>query len=192
MMIPEQVTAAASTVSRLFQGAGIPHAFIGGLAVSAYGYARMTEDVDVLVNKRDLAKIEGRPMAISGVTFKIGRVDVDVISPPGRAEFFAREVDKAHGGIIAFPALVLLKIMAERQKDLADLVELTKVDPDRTRAAAVYLKANQVLTRSVWETIEEVLLTAEKETGGSARRKGLKNNPSRLLGGRYRAVSKGR
>lgn len=190
-MIPDRVTSAAATVNRLFLEAGIPHCFIGGLAVSAYGYARMTEDVDVLVNKRDLGKIDGRPMAISGKTFKVNGVDVDVISPPGRADFFAAEIDAARGGLISFPGLVLLKIMAERQKDLADLVELAKVDPARTQAVVPYLKGHQVLTRPVWETIQEVLLAAEKEMGG-ARRKNPQKSPSRLLGGRYRAVSKDR
>ncbi|HEY4105779.1 MAG TPA: nucleotidyl transferase AbiEii/AbiGii toxin family protein [Polyangiaceae bacterium] len=36
---------------------GIPYVVIGGMALAAHGYARMTEDVDVLVTKNDLKKI---------------------------------------------------------------------------------------------------------------------------------------
>jgi hypothetical protein len=36
---------------------GIPYAVIGGMALTALGYARMTEDIDVLVTRADLKKI---------------------------------------------------------------------------------------------------------------------------------------
>lgn len=36
---------------------GIPYVVIGGMALTAHGYARMTDDVDVLVKRADLRKI---------------------------------------------------------------------------------------------------------------------------------------
>lgn len=183
-MVPAEVVEVAETVSAAYRRAGIPHAFIGGLAVGHYGYERMTRDVDLLVNKRDLAKIEGRPMAISGRTFRIGSVDVDVVSPPGRAALFESLLTPA-GGYVPFPALVLLKVMSGRQKDMSDLVELTKVDPGRTKASLRWLKERGALSENVFSTIQEIMLTAEHETrGGGMRRK----NPSggKLLSGRYR------
>jgi|CZKU01.1.fsa_nt_gi hypothetical protein len=36
---------------------GIPYVVIGGMALTAHGFARMTEDIDVLVTKADLKKI---------------------------------------------------------------------------------------------------------------------------------------
>jgi len=39
---------------------GIPYVVIGGMALTAHGYARMTEDIDVLVTKSDLKKIHNK------------------------------------------------------------------------------------------------------------------------------------
>ncbi len=39
---------------------GIPYVVIGGMALTAHGFARMTEDIDVLVTKPDLKKIHAK------------------------------------------------------------------------------------------------------------------------------------
>jgi hypothetical protein len=39
---------------------GIPYVVIGGMALTAHGFARMTEDIDVLVTKADLKKIHAK------------------------------------------------------------------------------------------------------------------------------------
>ena len=36
-------------LARRLDGEGIPYAVVGGMALGKYGYARMTEDVDVLM-----------------------------------------------------------------------------------------------------------------------------------------------
>ncbi|HEX7478759.1 MAG TPA: nucleotidyl transferase AbiEii/AbiGii toxin family protein [Polyangiales bacterium] len=43
-----------------FDELGIPYVVVGGMALTAYGYARMTEDIDVLVTKPDLKKIHSK------------------------------------------------------------------------------------------------------------------------------------
>lgn len=185
-MIPAPVLEVAAAVSAELKARGVPHVFIGGIAISAYGYERMTRDVDVLVRKRDLEKIDGRPMAISGRTFKVGDVDVDVISPPGRAVLFEELIARHSGEVIPFTGLALLKIMANRQKDLADLVELTKIDISRTRAAVPWLKSQGALTREVFETLQEIILTAELEKGGEGRKRNPAGGGRLMGGGRYR------
>jgi hypothetical protein len=44
-------------LTRRFDALGVGYVIIGGMALTAHGYARMTEDIDVLVTKPDLRKI---------------------------------------------------------------------------------------------------------------------------------------
>ena len=44
-------------VTRRFDELGVAYAVIGGMALTVHGYARMTEDIDVLVTRSDLKKI---------------------------------------------------------------------------------------------------------------------------------------
>jgi hypothetical protein len=43
---------------------GIPYVVIGGMALTAHGFARMTEDIDVLVTKADLKKIHAKLLGL--------------------------------------------------------------------------------------------------------------------------------
>ena len=45
----------------------IDYAVIGGMALTAYGYARMTEDIDILITKPDLNRLHA---ALSGRGYK--------------------------------------------------------------------------------------------------------------------------
>jgi hypothetical protein len=44
-------------LTRRFDALGVGYVIIGGMALTAHGYARMTEDIDVLVTKPDLRRI---------------------------------------------------------------------------------------------------------------------------------------
>jgi hypothetical protein len=44
-------------LTKRFEAHDIPYAVIGGMALTAHGYARMTEDIDVLVTQSDLKKV---------------------------------------------------------------------------------------------------------------------------------------
>jgi hypothetical protein len=43
---------------------GIPYVVIGGMALTAHGFARMTEDIDVLVTRADLKKIHAKLLGL--------------------------------------------------------------------------------------------------------------------------------
>jgi hypothetical protein len=119
---------------------GVPYVIVGGVAVVHHGYARTTQDVDVLVTPADLERI-ARALAAGGfepVTTRRWRhqgtgagldllVAGEPIPPAGRGCFpppasvarSEREPDVA-----GLAALLTLKLAARRHQDLADTVGL--------------------------------------------------------------------
>lgn len=117
--------------------AGVRYRIVGGLAVVHHGYARTTEDVDVLVSADAWPALEleaprfgfaadgARRFAHeSGV-----RVDVLVEGetlPRGDAVYPSPDELDDDGDIVGLTGLVRLKLAARRHQDLADVVALLK------------------------------------------------------------------
>jgi len=53
-----RIQAAARALARIFDEASIPYAIAGAIALGAHGRVRLTEDVDVLVRREDLARFK--------------------------------------------------------------------------------------------------------------------------------------
>lgn len=146
--IGEKLSAAervAGAVSAELTARGAVHAIVGGLAVAAHGYGRSTDDVDVLVLDRD--KVRGHPIGIPGVGFTRDGVGVDALFLTLPAEkFMVRAVRGAalYDGIpvLPYPALVYLKLKANRAKDRADVVELAKVNMALAAPTIAWLASN--------------------------------------------------
>lgn len=162
--LPPELLDIARAVSAELREQGVPHAIIGGLAVGAHGWARMTRDIDVLVpSDVDLDELlvlgeRASPLALPE-TF-VGRsavragVEIDVMAP---AEGGAMEVlDDAIADaetvdglpVLALGPLVLMKLVSGRARDDADIVEMLKAskdDIDETADdVASYLEQNSV------------------------------------------------
>jgi hypothetical protein len=133
---------------------GIPYVVIGGMALTAHGYARMTEDIDVLVTREDLktihAKLEGLGYkrafagsknmrdAATGVKIEFvltgdfpGNGKEQPISFPDPRNTDPVELDGVK--FIGLVHLIELKLAsgitggADRAKDLVDVQELIKI-----------------------------------------------------------------
>ncbi len=128
--VSEQVIQAAQDASRQLEALGIPHALIGGLAVSAHGAPRATKDVDFLVNEKDafagtaiLSFKQGVPIAVRGVV-------IDYLTPEGspHAELLRRGLVEAQPSegipVIPLEPLVVMKLQAGRRRDLDDVQRL--------------------------------------------------------------------
>jgi hypothetical protein len=48
---------ALHTLAKQLDALGIPYAVVGGMALTVHGYARMTDDIDVLVTRADLKRL---------------------------------------------------------------------------------------------------------------------------------------
>lgn len=145
------------TLSAL-EEARTPFALIGGLAVSAHTEGRATKDVDIVLacpNSSVPGLVEAlgrhgfeveperhiRELTRDGITvFRRPRGRLDVMKPP--LPFFQRLVDcAADSEFLGKPArvatpeyLIVLKVLAGRDRDKADIAELLSDNPRLDRA----------------------------------------------------------
>ena len=128
--VDPKLWAAARSVSRRLTLEHIPHALIGGLAVSHYGYPRATRDVDLLVSPEAMATLTGRPTTI-GFTDLEGDVEIDYMITDEWEPFLESAIEAAKIGseqvpVIPLGALVYLKLASPRRKDRQDVIELIR------------------------------------------------------------------
>jgi len=121
---------AARIVSTRLELEHIPHALIGGLAVSHYGYPRATRDVDLLIAPEGMRILTGRPTTI-GFTELEGDVEIDYMITDDWEPFLESAIEAAKIGdeqvpVIPLGALVYLKLASPRRKDHLDVVELIR------------------------------------------------------------------
>lgn len=150
-MIPVSVRAAARLAHDELDARGVPHLLAGGMAVNAYGYRRATSDVDYLVPRGALSALPGDPLppesGVEGKTVKVRareadgsnvEVHVDFVGVPRSrgvkaaawAEVFALSRVVEGIPLAALEGLVLLKLVAGRVKDHADVTEILKRQPE--------------------------------------------------------------
>jgi len=149
----ERLADALEWLRRTLDAAGIPFAVIGGLALRHHGYARFTEDIDILTTRDGLERIHKELIgaglvprfqgARKGLRETAHAVNVDVItsgepaggtgSPvlypePGSAAFVERDGFR----VPTLPTLVAFKLASgihgSRSRDIGDVEELIKVN----------------------------------------------------------------
>jgi hypothetical protein len=129
-------------VKKLLDQAGVQFKFVGGIAVVHHGYARTTEDIDVLVEGGAPARL-GEWLARRGfervsdsrLRHVATGVRVDLLlagSPMPRAGSGVYPSPESLAGserdadVVALPGLLGLKLRSRRHRDVADVVELLK------------------------------------------------------------------
>ncbi len=114
---------------------GIPWVVVGGVATRAYMPERKTLDMDILVHIRDGAEAVERlqsagysivsPLVVPGYLTRSPRgIELDVIfgkEPWVREALATPTLDPARYPTIALPYLVLMKLKANRGKDVGDM-----------------------------------------------------------------------
>jgi hypothetical protein len=167
-VVAPEILAAADVASRKLREAGIPHALAGGLAVGAHGYPRTTDDVDFLVGDEAFCHHAGGLVTLKVPLIAVGNVRIDMVAiEPSKEE--KEQLGPAIENppvseqipVVPLATLVYMKLKANRQRDVADLVELLKRGKIDIRAIDTYLqdKAPAFLPR--WERVKEA--AAEEE-----------------------------
>lgn len=133
---PRVREAAVKTADQL-NHLGIRHALAGGLAVGAHGYIRATTDVDFLVGE-EAFEHEGLLVAFkAGVPIEVDGVRIDYLSPislgPQLEEVLDHPPMNEGLAVVPIEALIYMKLVAKRRKDLVDVIELVKVGADVKR-----------------------------------------------------------
>ncbi|HEX3345197.1 MAG TPA: hypothetical protein VHS09_11525, partial [Polyangiaceae bacterium] len=135
------VDVALGEVRKLLRDAGVPFRIVGGVAVLHHGYARTTEDIDVLVPTGAGPRIDAA-LTVHGFERTSAarlrhvasdvRVDVLVAGEPlprGDGVYPSPEslgASSRDPEVVDLAGLVALKLAARRHRDLADVVELLK------------------------------------------------------------------
>jgi hypothetical protein len=177
-MAPElpAVDEALGDVRRLLQDAGVRFKLVGGVAVVHHGYARTTEDIDVLVETGALARLQ--PMLGSHgferssdarIRHVATGVRVDLLfagSPMPRGDGTYPSPEALLGSprdpsIVALPGLLGLKLRSRRHRDLADIVELLKRLDD-----AHYIDVEASVPRELRHALAALRVDALEELAG--------------------------
>jgi hypothetical protein len=137
----------------------VPHAIIGGHAVTFHGRPRMTDDVDILVSPQNaetavaqlnLQKVTSlRTGGYSGVTSEGLQIDVVVPNQQWVVPAVAQAVQTSYGLMISAPFLVITKLWDSRgSQDETDVLgvlkKMTDADLDATRQLVKQYLPNDV------------------------------------------------
>jgi hypothetical protein len=113
---------------------GIRYALAGGLAVGAYGYIRSTTDVDFLVGEEAFEHHGSLVTFKAGVPIEVEGIRIDYLSPISLGPQLEETLDHPpiNDGLAIVPmeVLIYMKLVANRRKDLVDVVELVKAGVD--------------------------------------------------------------
>jgi hypothetical protein len=143
---------ALEKVARLLEEDGIPYALIGAMALNAYGYRRLTVDVDLLLNREGLEAFKAKHLGLGyvqkfpgskGLRDTENGVPIDVVLTgeyPGdglpKPVSFPDPASAAVRGeriaLLPLPRLLELKLASgmtapHRLKDLADVIEIIRI-----------------------------------------------------------------
>lgn len=195
-MVPASIRDVAKKMSGELAKRGIPHAVIGGMAVSAFSPPRTTNDVDFLISESDAGVAEefGETTPVSGNHLQGVSVEVDghpidlMFLPddlPGEVLSSGPKVDGIP--VLSAQALVLLKMKAARTKDVGDVVEILKARPGEQDRAAIR-KFVKKYAPDVLDDYDSTVMLADFEASGSAKRRSA-SAVLELMARRHRAAA---
>lgn len=122
---------------------GLNYAVVGGAAMALHGHPRPTGDVDILMPQSEmqeaLSRLGGQatPLATGGFSITVGPYEVDLVAYPDdrdpsqdapwvqEALFSAKQ--GPHGRVISKPWLMAVKMMAGRDKDFNDYIDVYRM-----------------------------------------------------------------
>ena len=147
-----KVQRARNKVARLLEEDGIPYALIGAMALNAYGYERVTVDVDLLLTREGLESFKTRHLGpgyvqkfpgSKGLRDTENGVPIDVVltgeypgdglpKPVAFPDPAQAAVRGEHTALLPLPRLIELKLASgmtapHRLKDLADVIEVIRI-----------------------------------------------------------------
>lgn len=163
--------ATAIEVSELLRRAGVQHVIVGGVAVSCNGYGRTTQNVDYAVGK---CAFEYRDKALflrPDLPIKYLGIPVHYVAPSDPFEMAMLEqylTVPAPGEVPVLPLgpLVVMKLIARRHKDMADLVELLKRRIRETEYLRGFVAENLPRQRAMFDELVACAEAEMTEDGG--------------------------
>jgi hypothetical protein len=130
----------------MFSQAGIRHALVGGLGANAYrNRPRTTEDIDFLVGDEAFEAHAGGFVTMRVPVIEFDGIDVDQIPLTEALRVIEDGLDRAHvsDGVPIAPVdtIVVMKLLAGRTQDLADIEAIVGSGADRELLRAAVARA---------------------------------------------------
>jgi hypothetical protein len=127
---------AVREVSKMLSGAGIRHALVGALGANAYrSRPRTTEDIDFLVGDEAFERHEGGFVTMRVPDIEFDGIDVDQVPLTDALRVVEQALDRppVSEGVPIAPvdAIVVMKLVAGRTQDLADIEAIIASGADR-------------------------------------------------------------
>jgi hypothetical protein len=133
---------AVREVSKMLSDAGIRHALVGALAANAYrDQPRTTEDIDFLVGDEAFETHAGGFVTMRAPVVEFEGIEIDQVPLTESLRVIEEALDRAprsHGVPIApVETIVVMKLLARRTRDLADVEDIiaSGIDRDLLRTA---------------------------------------------------------
>ena len=127
---------AVREVSRMLSEAGIRHALVGALAANAYrSRPRTTEDIDFLVGDEAFERHPGGVVTMRVPVVEVDGIDVDQVPLTDALRVVEDSLNRppVSDGVPIAPleTIVVLKLLAGRTQDLADIEAIIDSGADR-------------------------------------------------------------
>ena len=137
---------AVREVSRMLSEAGIRHALVGALAANAYrDRPRTTEDIAFLVGDEAFEAHAGGYVTMRVPVIEFEGIAVDQVPLTDALRAIEHELDQAAASegvpIASVEAVVIMKLLAGRTQDLADVEAIAASAADRERLRAAVRRA---------------------------------------------------
>jgi hypothetical protein len=137
---------AVREVSRMLSEAGIRHALVGALGANAYrNRPRTTEDIDFLVGDEAFERHTGGFVTMRVPVIEFDGIEVDQVPLTEALRIVADGLDRAivSAGVPIAPldTIVIMKLLAGRTQDLADIEAIIASGADREALKAAVQQA---------------------------------------------------
>jgi len=138
---------AVREVSKMFSEAGIRHALVGALGANAYrNRPRTTEDIDFLVGNEAFEAHAGGFVTMRVPVVEFDGIDIDQVPLTEALRVIEDGLDRApvSDGVPIAPVetIVIMKLIAGRTQDLADVEAMVDSGADRELLRAAVQKAS--------------------------------------------------
>ena len=154
---------AVREASRMFREAGIRHALVGALGANAYrNRPRTTVDVDFLVGDEAFQQHAGGLVTMRVPIVTLDGIDVDQIPLTDTLRVVEDGLNRApvSDGVPIAPVdtIVIMKLLAGRRRDLADVEEIVASGADRK----LLRTAVQTAAPQCAETLEQIFADVDR------------------------------
>jgi len=154
---------AVREVSRLFREAGIRHALVGALGANAYrDRPRTTEDIDFLVGDEAFDRRPDGLVTLRVPVVEFDGIDVDQVPLTEGLRSVEDGLDRPHFSegvpIAPIDTIVIMKLLAGRTQDLADVEAILASGADRELLRGAVQKAAPTHAQA----LERLIANAER------------------------------